>query len=342
MIIKKIKMFLVSGFIIIFNSGYVYPFYQSNNFSNSGQLMGLVQNIVAYEKLENNGDLIAEKSINIECGNLVGKGMIKGPNISIFAKEFNFTGTIDCSNKCVITTSKKLDQSKFKRRNKGKFIFKVEPNLVLPSKKLSQEEEKFVSPFTVSAITPINQEKKKLESPLPGWWEGSMKDFSEELNDNCSIYRVYLKFDVNNKKENLDIWINLCSKVDDILSYMRTPAVLCGQKTLYDYINDIPYEEFENSKDINCKVDIKVFKITDIKNKIEDKVEASQIMLSFFILFDHTQPILNEIFQVKTLTARQALNIFYEAAREIGKKDLNDIVCRAKLYVRRFLFWDKI
>lgn len=81
----------------------------TKKFTNSGIFHGQVAEIIAEENLVNTGTICADESIYIECGNLSGNGVIKGPKIKIYAKNFNFTGSIECDGECTIITQRAID-----------------------------------------------------------------------------------------------------------------------------------------------------------------------------------------------------------------------------------------
>jgi hypothetical protein len=283
---------------------------KTNTFSNAGQMSGPYQNINVNEKFENNGVINGTQEVNIECGNLTGKGQIKGPKINIIARNFNFTGTIDCSKECTITTLKKIDQTKFKRTNKGKFKFFVDPKLNFESKK----------PEPVNPIKTIN---------LNAWWEDSIKSFDKELKPNCSICRIVVQFD-NKAQTNSKLWQDLKNHVDNIDNFIKWEAPFINNpfrkttKTLDQLINNIAFEEIQKSPDIICTTSLKTIKVSEIKDlKVEDSLNYSPIILCFIILFDHETQSLNNIFSYKNYSPRNALNLFYTA---------NDKSCKGYFY----------
>lgn len=74
-------------------------------------------------------ELIANGSFTLCCDEFSGMGLLSSPQISIEAKKLTFTGTINCSNRCIIITKSPIDENMFKRTGEGQFIFIVDKNL---------------------------------------------------------------------------------------------------------------------------------------------------------------------------------------------------------------------
>ena len=86
-------------------------------------------NLSSEKDLFANGKLKAREKIKITCGETFsGNGYLDAPIITITAKKFDFTGTIQCDVECVITTREKFDSTMFTRRGEGKFIINIDPN----------------------------------------------------------------------------------------------------------------------------------------------------------------------------------------------------------------------
>lgn len=85
-------------------------------------------------------EMIAKQQLNLKCGErFYGQGYLKAPDISITAKKFAFTGTIECGSKCTITVAEPFDQKMFKRAGNGEFIIKIDPQCM-------QRKEDVMSP----------------------------------------------------------------------------------------------------------------------------------------------------------------------------------------------------
>ena len=95
-------------------------------FSNNGRMQSNHLNLSVGGTLDNNGVLIGTESATISCDTLSGKGLLQSPQISIKAKIFAYTGTIDCNGKCTIITSIPFDESMFKRTGGGEFIIVID------------------------------------------------------------------------------------------------------------------------------------------------------------------------------------------------------------------------
>jgi hypothetical protein len=55
--------------------------------------------------------------------------VIRSPQIVINSKIFAYTGTIDCSGKCIITAGSAFNEKMFKRKGKGEFIIVIDEQL---------------------------------------------------------------------------------------------------------------------------------------------------------------------------------------------------------------------
>ncbi len=98
-------------------------------FTNSGCLQTKNLNLKVGDLLDNNGQLIGIESITVEADKIVGKGLIRSPQITIRTALFAFTGTIDCSEKCTIYVKEPFNERMFHRAGKGKFQIIVDKNL---------------------------------------------------------------------------------------------------------------------------------------------------------------------------------------------------------------------
>ncbi len=82
------------------------------------------------------GDFIADENfeasqkINLRCsGSIKGNGTLKSPHIKIKAKNFEFTGIIECTNYCNIVVKEPFNQDIFKQVGGGRFNISTDPNL---------------------------------------------------------------------------------------------------------------------------------------------------------------------------------------------------------------------
>lgn len=98
-------------------------------FSNNGRFQSNCLNLTVNGTLDNNGQLIGLESAYISCHTLSGNGLILSPSITIQAELFAFTGTIECSGKCVIITRVPFNENMFGRRGGGEFVIIVDENL---------------------------------------------------------------------------------------------------------------------------------------------------------------------------------------------------------------------
>lgn len=99
-------------------------------FSNGGTMKSNNLNLSIGGTLDNNGSLIGTQSAYIKCDTITGKGLISSPQITLKAKIFAYTGTIDCSGICTIITSSPVDVNLFKRTGGGQFVYVVDANQV--------------------------------------------------------------------------------------------------------------------------------------------------------------------------------------------------------------------
>lgn len=122
----KYPMFLISGLIClltVFCAQHV-----EAGFSNSGRMQSKNLNISVGGTLDNNGELIGSETATLSCDTLSGKGLIRSPQMTIKAKIFAYTGTIDCTGKCTIISSTPFDEKIFKREGKGEYIIVIDEN----------------------------------------------------------------------------------------------------------------------------------------------------------------------------------------------------------------------
>lgn len=69
----------------------------------------------------NDGEYYALCKVHIEADDVSGTGIIDAPTILIFAKKFVFTGTVRCSNKCIIFSEEPFDKAMFNKEGQGEF-----------------------------------------------------------------------------------------------------------------------------------------------------------------------------------------------------------------------------
>jgi hypothetical protein len=96
---------------------------------------GSTLNFNVGQAFTNDSEMTAGQKINLQCGGILsGNGLFKAPEIEITAKTFRFTGTIECTGTCKISTQEPFDATMFKRKGNGKFIIAV----VAPQEQLNQ------------------------------------------------------------------------------------------------------------------------------------------------------------------------------------------------------------
>lgn len=74
-----------------------------------------------------NGTFSTKGAIELEVETLSGNGTFQSDTILIHCEKFEFTGTIHCSEKCVIHCSTAFDESCFKREGNGVFVIDISP-----------------------------------------------------------------------------------------------------------------------------------------------------------------------------------------------------------------------
>jgi hypothetical protein len=72
--------------------------------------------------LKISGDLVGLKSINISGDVLAGRGTLKAPEINIDVQNFQFTGAINCSEKCMINSVEPFNVHTFTPKGEGEFV----------------------------------------------------------------------------------------------------------------------------------------------------------------------------------------------------------------------------
>lgn len=120
------SLFLLSGLLLlsVFSTQTV-----EAGLSNGGRMQSTHLQLSVGGTLDNNGELIGTETANLACDTLSGKGLIRSPQISIRAKLFAYTGTIDCNGKCTIVTSAPFNEKMFKRKGGGEFVILIDEKL---------------------------------------------------------------------------------------------------------------------------------------------------------------------------------------------------------------------
>lgn len=94
----------------------------------AGSICGDVIPMTVGETFVSDGEVIATERIELYVGEvLTGAGYFEAPIIEISTKRFEFTGTINCSQKCIINVEQPFDQAIFKREGAGEFIINIVP-----------------------------------------------------------------------------------------------------------------------------------------------------------------------------------------------------------------------
>ena len=75
---------------------------------------------VAIEAVSNNGTIQHSEKVRVKTAKLTGNGVIKAPKILLEADEFDFTGTIECSDHCTIVSENEVNKDSFKLVGNGK------------------------------------------------------------------------------------------------------------------------------------------------------------------------------------------------------------------------------
>lgn len=101
------------------------------DFNNTKKISTKDLNLQIKGTFSNNGILIGENSLVIFCDRLEGAGYINAPKIVLFLEECAFEGEIFCSKKCVIITSKPIEEIPFRWRGGGELIFLLESEVDL-------------------------------------------------------------------------------------------------------------------------------------------------------------------------------------------------------------------
>jgi hypothetical protein len=99
---------------------------QFGEFDNKG-ILSLKDSSLRIQRVFNNlGQVLGEGTIDCVCGTLSGNGLFKVHSIKIIAKEFQFTGVIECEGECLIITAQPFDHSICTLKGNGTFTFIVD------------------------------------------------------------------------------------------------------------------------------------------------------------------------------------------------------------------------
>lgn len=110
---KKISKVLLFIYTLVFISVSF-----AGDFNNSG-IFESNKLYFSANRIINDGQLIGRQSVYLESNELLGVGLIKSPFITIKAKTFNFTGTIECLSYCEIHSENSFNQYLFTKAGKG-------------------------------------------------------------------------------------------------------------------------------------------------------------------------------------------------------------------------------
>lgn len=297
--------------------------FQCKNYSNDGTMNGDHINLLVFETLSNNGTITSSEVTEIECGKLEGSGKIKGPKVEMRVGEFNFKGTIECDKECRIISKKPINKKLFKRSGKGKFTFKVDPNLTL-----SQPKEVDIPKFDIPRIdtslpySTINNPRPAWSSnPLPNWWnQVKVKDESHQIS------RIYVQFDAHKTDRDDEVWGKIKKIADDISTFLRFTYRFSKSpmRDLYDMLVSFPYDDVESGKikGVTCRNGIKIVKPADIKGKMDNDLEYSYVTLAIFVTYDPAVLELNRLFAEEKRSALDAVKLYFLGSRLVDDKGL--------------------
>ncbi len=96
-------------------------------FNNSGVMRSKSSNLAA-DILSNTGTIEGLDYVHLQCNQLTGNGLIKGPNMEILAVECDYEGVIDCSQECILKTNTPSSKFKFRFIGGGKLVLKKANN----------------------------------------------------------------------------------------------------------------------------------------------------------------------------------------------------------------------
>jgi len=136
---------------------------------------------------------------------------IKSPQINIVTKDFQFTGVIECSGECVITTAEEFDHSICDFKGEGNFVFNVDASAV---DKARSNRSRSIN--TIFSPKPKSDKDKKIEALCDSFYskvkesdckaEGYIRAAIEELKDQAKQENIsekellaYLKSDIKSR-----------------------------------------------------------------------------------------------------------------------------------------------
>lgn len=302
MISKKLSLLFV-GLLSV--TGYLSADFIGNTVSNAGTFQGAKQTVIAHESFINNGTISCSESAYIEAGTLAGRGLIKAPHITIFAKNFNYTGTIQCFGRGVITTQKPVNRSKFKVVGKGKIEFHVDPALELPSEK------------------PVND--------LPVWWKQTMADFKNHLTPTSSVYKVSIHITADAAAKKSKIYGDFKNAVSDIMWFMQTGARFVEKpaQELNKRLQALAWRSIQiDTQGVHCCIDRKDIKVSDFFDALDRDAHASHITFAIFILYDATQSKLANISFDQHMPLEEVIKTFFDPAIVYAYQGIQDFVYR--------------
>ena len=102
----------------------------AGGFSSSGRFVSETLRLSVSGVLESSGEMIGHKAAYISCEEFTGKGTLRSPQIELRAGKFSYTGTIDCSERCVITVREAFDTKMFTRKGGGEFLIVLDPDVL--------------------------------------------------------------------------------------------------------------------------------------------------------------------------------------------------------------------
>ncbi len=109
-----------------YNMGTIWGFNITNNsyyLKNSGTYQATNSITFNTTYLSNTGSITAGSTLNIVASEtLSGSGSFSAPNISIKAKTFSFTGSINCSLRCIIKLDEPIHLNAFSANGSGEFL----------------------------------------------------------------------------------------------------------------------------------------------------------------------------------------------------------------------------
>jgi len=201
-----------------------------------------------------NDDKMVGVEINLQCGGkFTGKGYLEAPIINITATKFDFTGTIKCGGKCIITVKEPFNQKMFKRLGKGEFLIKIDPSLEIKqnmpdfkkyselSDSLSKKIESLKPSF--NKVEPVNNENKKVIKigDITISFSGELACEIVEAIENNNLNQVKYLLDQNKrhlKSNHLDFgssgFLTSCMLMAGLYNYLDIAQELINQGASVD------------------------------------------------------------------------------------------------------------